>query len=66
MRQRHQHNHDAWMMYHGAALSQPLKKRPPLDAYLVAGKKTVKPIDEAAIMSQLKAYQGMLDNGDNR
>lgn len=49
------HDHAAWIMYHGALLAR-MKTMPPLKQFL-SGKKPVKILDETAIMAHLKAYQ---------
>ena len=51
-----EHDHSAWIMWHGALLPK-LKKMPELKIFLSSDKKQVKRIDEVAIMARLKAYQ---------
>jgi len=63
-----QHNHDAWMMWHGALLSIPVKGKPtPLKNFLVTDdKKEVKLIDESAILTRFKRYnERVVDNGES-
>jgi hypothetical protein len=51
------HDHDAWIMWHGAILPK-LKTMPDLKDFLSsAKKKQVQKIDEHAILARLKAYQ---------
>lgn len=50
------HDHDAWMMYHGAVLTR-VKKVPPLKNYLAAAfKKPKKGIDENDIKARMRAH----------
>jgi hypothetical protein len=62
---RRQHDQAAWMMWHCAALTRSDKQLPPLKDFLSSRKNSVKRIDEAAIMQQLRLYQGSL-NGNGR
>lgn len=56
-RKEAQHDHDAFMMYHGAVLAR-VKRMPPFKNYLSASlKKPKKGIDERDIIGRLKAYQ---------
>ena len=57
-----EHDHKAWVMWHGVAL-QRMKKMPPLKDYM-AGNKPVQGIDENAIMARLRAYQKRVENGE--
>lgn len=61
------HNHDAWMMWHGAQLSNAdPAKFPPLDRYrTITTKKQVQGIDETAILTRLKAYNLRLEKEKN-
>ena len=50
-----EHDHNVWIMWHGAVLHR-VNKLPPMTDFL-SGKKTSKGIDERAIMARLRAYQ---------
>lgn len=50
-----QHKGDLWKMWHSAALYR-CKKFPDIKTFIVGKQKTVKGIDEAAIIAGLKAY----------
>jgi hypothetical protein len=54
------HNHDAWLMWHGAALNRTSKKFPPLNDFM-AGKKPVQGINENAIMTRLRQYKARFE-----
>ena len=62
MRREADHDQAAWMMWHGAVL-QRVKKIPALDEFLAGKKKRVNTIDEAAILTRLKAYNKRVTRG---
>jgi hypothetical protein len=60
-KQEQEHDHKAWLMWHGAVLGR-VQKMPPLSDF-TSGKKNVKRIDEHAIIARLKAYQKRASSG---
>lgn len=59
------HDHAAWIMYHGAALTR-VKKLPELKQFLSSAKvqTTSQGINERAILERLKAYSKRVKNGE--
>ena len=64
-KEENDHDHAAWIMYHGAALTR-VKKMPELKQFLSSAKVQTpsQGINERAILERLKAYSKRVKNGE--